>query len=90
MGRGEYAGYFSNLRALVVATAPLMYGNIYAAVQDNPSYPPGLAYFVCAVMGCIIPELLHQSVSSKDIEPPKPIGEQIVFSWSHTTIAGAK
>ena len=25
-----------------------------------------------------------------NIEPPKPIGEQIVFSWSHTTIAGAK
>jgi hypothetical protein len=73
MGRGEYAGYFSNLRALIVATAPLLYGNVYAAVNSptGSAYPNGLAYFMAAGLGAILPEILHRSVSDEDITLPK-------------------
>ena len=30
LGRGEFAGYFGNLRALTVAVGPFLFGNMYA------------------------------------------------------------
>lgn len=46
-GKGEFAGYFANWRALCVAAAPLLYGETYRAFEKTA---PGAAYFSAAAI----------------------------------------
>ena len=66
-GRGEYSGLFSNLRASTVALAPVAYGTLYAWLRQR-NYNGGLAYLAIAIVGGLVPELLHRSISGKDLE----------------------
>ena len=76
LGAGEYAGYFSNLRAVTTTLAPLLYGNLYArlaaaraAGKRVPS--PAICWFLAAVLGCALPELIWRSVPDEDIDVKK-------------------
>ena len=66
-GRGEFAGYFGNLRALTVAVGPYWFGNMYAWGR---TVVPGrnLGYWSAAVLGCAMPEILHRMLSDSDFE----------------------
>jgi hypothetical protein len=65
-GRGEYSGLFSNLRASTVALAPLTFGTIYAWLRKN-NYSSGYAYLVIALLSGVLPEILHRTISDKDL-----------------------
>eukprot|EP01043_Picozoa_sp_COSAG02_P060911 COSAG02_NODE_8063_length_2726_cov_2.042254_1_plen_392_part_00 len=66
MGRGEYASYFGNLRAITVAVGPMIYGYIYAF--GRKLYPAvNLGYFAAAVVGCLIPELIHRTLTRHEL-----------------------
>lgn len=65
-GIGEYTGYFSNLRALVVALSPTVYAWAYSWAREN-GYHPGTPFFVAAVLGAVLPELIHRSISVEDV-----------------------
>ena len=58
-GRGEYAGLFNNLRALSVATAPLLYGEMYAYFIRK-KIPVGQVWTFIALISAVIPEAIHR------------------------------
>ena len=62
MSRGEYAGAFANLRALTVAIAPLTYSRLYEFNARRGR--PGRTWPMVAVVGALLPELLHQTLST--------------------------
>ena len=67
MGRGEYASYFANLGAITVALGPMLYGFIYAwGRKINPNI--NLGFFAAAVVGCLLPEMVHQTITKKEME----------------------
>ena len=73
---GEYAGYFSNLRAITVTLSPLIYGRIYSSITAGNNagttrLSPGIAWIVAAVLGCVIPELIWRSIPSEELEEKK-------------------
>jgi hypothetical protein len=61
VGRGELSAWLNNLRALVLAVAPVIYGNFYAFCVSNKIYP-GITFTIAAIFGAIIPEILHQTL----------------------------
>jgi len=64
IGRGEFAGAFANLRAMVVAVAPMMYGFFY--VKGKQLGRPGLGYWMGAlIIG--LAELRHRALKDEDI-----------------------
>eukprot|EP01052_Picozoa_sp_SAG31_P009995 SAG31_NODE_535_length_14348_cov_11.339603_18_plen_75_part_00 len=65
MGRGEFAGYYGNLRALTVFIGPLLFGNLYAYGRR---VAPGrnFGFWAAAALGCVIPEICHRMLT--DIE----------------------
>jgi DHA1 family tetracycline resistance protein-like MFS transporter len=67
LGRGEFAGYFGNLRALTVAVGPFLFGNMYAWGRTAT---PGrnLGYWAAALLGCVLPEVFHRMLSNADFE----------------------
>ena len=67
MGRGEFAGYFGNLRAITAAIGPFVYGQLYAL--GRTAYPGrNLGFWAAALLGCAIPEALHQLLGPEDLE----------------------
>lgn len=67
LGRGEFAGYFGNLRALTVAVGPFLCGNMYAWGR---TVAPGrnLGYWLAALLGCVLPEVFHRMLSDSDFD----------------------
>ena len=65
IGRGELSAWLNNLRALIVATAPVIYGNVYAFCVNNNIYP-GYAFFVAALFGAVVPEIIHQQLKPSE------------------------
>ena len=65
-GAGEYSGYFNNLRALVGAAASLMYGATYS-VCIRRGLHPGIPFWVGGLMGAVLPELIHRTLSTREI-----------------------
>ena len=74
MGRGEYAAAFANWRALMVVSAPLLYGKVYAwssAVRKGKGRgsggpAPGVAYLV-GVAAVAAAEVLHRSMPDAEL-----------------------
>ena len=66
-GSGEYSGYFNNLRALIGSAASLMYGWSYS-ICISRGWHPGIPFWLGAVCGSLLPELLHRSISTKAIK----------------------
>lgn len=67
IGRGELAAWLNNLRALVSAVAPFLYGNFYGFCINN-NWHPGYAFSVAACFGAILPEVIHRSMSETDCQ----------------------
>ena len=65
-GRGEFNGHFSNLRALVTTWAPVIYGGVYARALRRGLDPGPHVYGCALLMGCLVPELLHRSLPSRE------------------------
>jgi hypothetical protein len=61
LGRGEFSAYFNNLRAVVVAVAPFMYGQTYAYCREAGLHP-GIPFWVGGLVGALLPELLHRTL----------------------------
>ena len=66
-GKGEHAGLFGNLRALVVVFAPLLFGNLYAWSTAKRGRFPGLSFMVAALFAGIA-EIIHTKHFSLDDE----------------------
>lgn len=69
-GQGEYAGQFANLRALVYVFGPMFATSLYQQL-DARGLPTCLSFYVMALLGFVLPELLHWSWRTEDMEPPK-------------------
>ena len=65
IGRGELSAWLNNLRAIVLATAPTLYGNFYAWAISRNIYP-GYAFFLAAFFGAILPEMIHQTLTHQE------------------------
>lgn len=73
-GRGEYGGMYSSARNFSQFAAPVIFAWAYkrAAATKNPGiFKQGLPFFLVALFGAIVPELLHRSLSDEDLEIPK-------------------
>jgi hypothetical protein len=68
---GEFSAWVNNLRALANAIAPWLYAQWYAFSQKR-NIPSGTTFFVCALLGAIVPELLLRPLHNMNIEPPEP------------------
>ena len=68
IGRGELSAYLNNLRAIASAVAPMLYGNTYSLLRTNGVYP-GLAFTVAAIVGGVLPEILHRTMKKEDVVP---------------------
>ena len=66
--RGELSAYLNNLRAVASSFAPMLYGNMYAFFRSAKMFP-GLTFTVAAVVGGLLPELLHQSMEVEEVVP---------------------
>ena len=64
MGKGDYSANFANFRAIVVALAPMVYAQTYAAGVRAGT--PGLPYYLGASFA-LVAELLHRTVRNKTI-----------------------
>ena len=65
IGRGELSAWLNNLQALVLAAAPVIYGNFYAFCVSNNIYP-GITFSLAAMFGAIIPEILLQTLKTSE------------------------
>ena len=70
-GRGEFSGYFNNLRATSVFLCPLIYGRLYAWLMER-GVMPGRTWWLLMVVASLVPELLHRSIRDADYAAPKP------------------
>ena len=66
IGRGELSAYLNNLRAVASSVAPMLYGNCYAMLRSNNMYP-GYTFALAAVIGGVLPELLHQRLKVEEV-----------------------
>ena len=71
MGRGEYAAAFANLRGLSVVLAPPIYARLYGSAQAK-GVPGRSPWLLVALIGAVIPELLHRSLSDEEVEAATP------------------
>ena len=56
-GKGEFAGWVMNLRALAGSIAPLIYGNFFAWCR-NQNLNPGMTWWIAGLIGAVLPQLL--------------------------------
>ena len=67
LGRGEFQASMASLRSLVIATVPLLYGRLYGA-QLSMGVVPRYAWWAVAVLGAVMPELLHRTLRDEDMQ----------------------
>ena len=67
IGRGELSAWINNLRALVVAIAPVIYGQFYGFAVEHGIYP-GYTFSLAALFGAVLPEIFHRMMPAKDIQ----------------------
>lgn len=63
-GRGEWGGMYSSLRTFSMIVAPLIYSTAYTMHERLRCVSP---WFVVAVLGAIVPECLHRTLSDKSL-----------------------
>merc|ERR1719162_1081957 len=54
-GKGEFSAWTNNLRAVVSAVAPVIYGNLYASMSKTF---PSVGFLAVGILGAGIPEIL--------------------------------
>ena len=67
VGRGELSAWINNLRALCSAAAPVLYGNAYAFLRERGWYA-GHVFTLAALVGAILPEVLHRRMRQGEVE----------------------
>ena len=68
IGKGEFMSYFGNMRAITVIVAPLAYNALYDfSRRASNSAPIGTTWYLVALVGGLIPELLHRSMSTGEM-----------------------
>jgi len=65
-GNGEFSAWANNLRALVGAAAPVLYGQIYASL-GRKGRNPGLTFAFAGLLGAVVPQLMLMSMKESDI-----------------------
>jgi len=70
LGRGEFAAATANMRALVVAIAPMLYGKMYSH-QVSQKRDPAVTWFLVALLGCIVPQLISLFIDSQEFPETK-------------------
>ena len=76
MGGGEYAGAYANLRAFIYIIGPLLYSRLYA--RFSLSGTAGNTWFAVALIGFLLPEMLHLSWKDSELFPKKRT-KQLMF-----------
>eukprot|EP00927_Polykrikos_kofoidii_P072320 TRINITY_DN68454_c0_g1_i1.p1 TRINITY_DN68454_c0_g1~~TRINITY_DN68454_c0_g1_i1.p1 ORF type:complete len:448 (-),score=50.10 TRINITY_DN68454_c0_g1_i1:23-1366(-) len=66
---GEFSAWVNNLRLLANSFASWGYAQWYAYCRKRNMYP-GTVFFLCALVGAILPELLLRPLYGMNIEPP--------------------
>mmetsp|Transcript_75363 Transcript_75363/g.203713 ORF Transcript_75363/g.203713 Transcript_75363/m.203713 type:complete len:201 (+) Transcript_75363:37-639(+) len=69
ISKSEFVAWTNNLRGLVGALAPLVFGNCYALAQRR-GLPAGAAFALAAATGALLPELLLRGMREADLRPP--------------------
>lgn len=69
-GNAEFAAWFTNLRTLVQSFATIFFGQWYAYCQENNIYA-GSAWWLIAVTGGLIPQLMLMASPKSDFEKPE-------------------
>mmetsp|Transcript_27023 Transcript_27023/g.62429 ORF Transcript_27023/g.62429 Transcript_27023/m.62429 type:complete len:474 (+) Transcript_27023:77-1498(+) len=67
-GKGEFSAYFNNLRGLAGSVAPVIYGNAYSWAASK-GIGGGSAYWVVALIGGLLPEVMLWNTKDEDLEP---------------------
>lgn len=65
-GKGEFSAWSNNLRALVGSAAPLLYGQIWAALQKQGKNP-GLTFAFAGSVGAVVPQLMLWAMRDSDL-----------------------
>jgi hypothetical protein len=68
-GNGEFAAWTSNLRGLMGAAAPVIFGNYYAFARDR-GLPAGSTFALAGVIGALLPELVLRAMKESELRPP--------------------
>mmetsp|Transcript_55747 Transcript_55747/g.148796 ORF Transcript_55747/g.148796 Transcript_55747/m.148796 type:complete len:319 (+) Transcript_55747:91-1047(+) len=68
-GNGEFSAWTSNLRGLMGAAAPVIFGNYYAFARDR-GLPAGSTFALAGVLGALLPELVLRSMKESELRPP--------------------
>jgi hypothetical protein len=61
---------FANWRAVATMFAPVLYGLVYK--YSAPRGNPGMPYWIAGIV-CMIGELLHKSMSDKELFAHQPV-----------------
>lgn len=67
-GKGEFSAWSNNLRALIGALAPVIYGNYYAWARRK-GVPPGTVFMLAALLGAVLPEMLLRLITDEELRP---------------------
>jgi len=67
-GKGEFSAWTNNLRAVVSALAPVLYGNLYASYKDSF---PAVSFAACGVLGAVVPECLLWVTTEAELRLPR-------------------
>lgn len=65
-GKGEYSAWANNLRALIGSIAPLLYGQIWAAMQKRGKNP-GWTFAFAGVVGALVPQFMLWAMKDSDL-----------------------
>jgi len=71
MGRGEFQACMASMRSIVIATVPMLYGSLYG-FQQSRGEVARWAWWAVALLGAVIPELLHRTLSDADLQQRGP------------------
>jgi DHA1 family tetracycline resistance protein-like MFS transporter len=74
-GRGEWGGMYSSIRTFTMIIAPLIYGTAYAKANSAAAVAArrfaGWPWLLVMLLGAVIPECLHRTLSAHDLEVPE-------------------
>ncbi|CAJ1405066.1 unnamed protein product [Effrenium voratum] len=65
-GKGEFSAWVNNLRAVAGAVAPVMYGQVYAALE-NQGRNPGFTFTLAGLVGSLLPQALLTQLSNSEM-----------------------
>ena len=57
------------MRAITVVIAPVVYNAVYDLSTRTPWLPTGTVWYLIALVGGLLPELLHRSMATEEVLP---------------------